>query len=343
MICRAYHAKNGEDRDEVILPDSAHGTNPASVIMAGYKVVEIKSREDGCVDLEALKAALSERTAAFMITNPSTLGVFEHDILEIARMMRDAGAMLYYDGANLNAIMGKVRPGDMGFDIVHFNLHKTFSTPHGGGGPGSGPIGVKPHLKDFLPVPVVAKRDDGTYYLDYDMPDSIGKVKGFYGNYNVCAKAHAYIKLMGGDGLTKISEVATLNCNYMKEKLLEKFDMPFKRLRKHEFVLSGSKQKAEGKRTLDMAKRLMDYGFHGSTVYFPLIVDEAMMVEPTESEPKEEMDAFCEALLKIADEPADLVTDTPKTTPVSRIDEVYAARSLILSYRHYLTETCSDD
>ena len=343
MICRAYYAKNGQDRDEVILPDSAHGTNPASVIMAGYKVVEIKSREDGCVDLEALEAALSEKTAAFMITNPSTLGVFEHDILEIARIVHDAGALLYYDGANLNAIMGKVRPGDMGFDIVHFNLHKTFSTPHGGGGPGSGPIGVKTHLKDYLPVPVAAKRDDGTFYLNYDLPDTIGKVKGFYGNYNVCAKAHAYIKLMGGDGLTKISEVATLNCNYMKERLLEKFDMPFKRLRKHEFVLSGSKQKAEGKRTLDMAKRLMDYGFHGSTVYFPLIVEEAMMVEPTESEPKEELDAFCDALLKIADEPADLVTDTPKTTPVSRIDEVYAARTLILSYRHYLNETRADE
>jgi glycine dehydrogenase subunit 2 len=250
---------------------------------------------------------------------------------------------LYYDGANLNAIMGKVRPGDMGFDIVHFNLHKTFSTPHGGGGPGGGPIGVKEHLAKHLPVPVIEKKDDGTYFLNYDLPDSIGKVKGFYGNYNVNAKAHAYIKLMGGNGLTKISEVATLNCNYMKERLLEKYDMPFKRLRKHEFVLSGSRQKARGFRTLDIAKRLMDYGFHASTVYFPLIVDEALMIEPTESEPKEELDAFCDALLKIADEDPELVKDTPKSTPVSRIDEVYAARTLILSYRHFLKETCSQD
>lgn len=342
MICRAFHEANGQDRDEVILPDSAHGTNPASAIMAGYKVVEIKSTEEGTVDLEALKAALSEKTAAFMITNPSTLGTFEHDILEISKLVHEAGAVLYYDGANLNAIMGKVRPGDMGFDIVHFNLHKTFSTPHGGGGPGAGPIGVSERLKDFLPVPIAGRRDDGTYYLKYDIPKTIGKIKGYYGNYNVCAKAHAYIKLMGGDGLTKISEVATLNSNYMKERLLEKFDMPFKRLRKHEFVLSGNRQKAEGKRTLDMAKRLMDYGFHASTVYFPLIVDEAMMIEPTESEPKEELDAFCDALLEIADEPAETVTETPNTTPVGRIDEVYAARTLVLSYKHYLDDLCKE-
>jgi glycine dehydrogenase subunit 2 len=335
LLTRAYHEYKGEDRTEVILPDTAHGTNPASAVMAGYKVVEIPS-DDGCVDLKALEAALSENTAAFMLTNPNTLGIFEHDVLRIAELVHDAGAILYYDGANLNAIMGKARPGDMGYDIVHFNLHKTFSTPHGGGGPGGGPIGVKQELAKFLPVPLAAYDEkENRYYLDYEIPNTIGKVKGFFGNFNVNVKAYLYIRLMGGQGLCDIAELATLNSNYMKEKLKGVYKLPYKDLRKHEFVLSGNLLREKGLRTVDVAKRLMDYGLHAPTIYFPLIVDEALMVEPTENESKEELDRYVEVMLKIAGEDPEIIHSAPHNTPVSRIDEVYAAKNMLLSWRMY--------
>ena len=335
LLTRAYHEFKGEERSEVILPDTAHGTNPASAVMAGYKVVEIPS-DNGCVDLNALEAALSEKTAAFMLTNPNTLGIFEHDVLKIAELVHDAGAILYYDGANLNAIMGKARPGDMGYDIVHFNLHKTFSTPHGGGGPGGGPIGVKSALAKFLPVPMAAySENENKYFLDHNIPNSIGKVKAFYGNFNVNVKAWLYIKLMGGSGLCDIAEIATLNSNYMKEKLKGTYAMPYKDLRKHEFVLSGKVLKDKGLRTVDVAKRLMDYGLHAPTVYFPLIVDEALMVEPTENESKDELDRYIDVMLKIADEDPEVIRSAPHNTAISRVDEVYAAKNMLLSWRMY--------
>ncbi len=340
LLTRAYHDHNDGGpslRTEVILPDTAHGTNPASAVMAGYDVVEIPSNPDGCVNLDALENALTEKTAAFMLTNPNTLGIFEHDVLEIAKLVHKVGALLYYDGANLNAILGKARPGDMGYDIVHFNLHKTFGTPHGGGGPGAGPIGVKAPLAQFLPVPVIACKNEGEikkYYLNYEIPNTIGKVKGYYGNFNVLLKAYVYIKLFGANGLKEIAEISVLNSNYLKDKLKKYYPLPHKDLRKHEFVLSGAKLKAEKSvRTIDIAKRLMDYGLHASTIYFPLIVDEALMIEPTESEPKEELDRFIEAMIKIAKEDPDLIKAAPHNSAVSRVDEVYAANNLILSYR----------
>ncbi len=335
LLTRAYHEFKGEERSEVILPDTAHGTNPASAVMAGYKVVEIPS-DNGCVDLKALEATLSEKTAAFMLTNPNTLGIFEHDVLEIAKLVHDAGAILYYDGANLNAIMGKARPGDMGYDIVHFNLHKTFSTPHGGGGPGGGPIGVKSELAKFLPIPLVAydEKEKG-YYLDFDVPNTIGKVKGYYGNFNVNVRAWVYIRLMGSKGLNDIAELATLNSNYMKEKLKGVYKLPYKDLRKHEFVLSGNVLKDKGLRTVDVAKRLMDYGLHAPTIYFPLIVDEALMIEPTENESKAELDRYIEIMLKIAEEDPEVIRSAPHNTAISRVDEVYAAKNMLLSWRMY--------
>jgi glycine dehydrogenase subunit 2 len=338
LLTRAFHEFKGEERSEVILPDTAHGTNPASAVMAGYKVVEIPS-DNGCVDLNALEAALSENTAAFMLTNPNTLGIFEHDVLEIAKLVHNVGAILYYDGANLNAIMGKARPGDMGYDIVHFNLHKTFSTPHGGGGPGGGPIGVKSELAKFLPVPLAAyDQEKNKYYLDFDISNTIGNIKGFYGNFNVMVKAYLYLRLMGSEGLIDIAELATLNSNYMKEKLKGVYNMPYKDLRKHEFVLSGNVLKEHGLRTVDVAKRLMDYGLHAPTVYFPLIVDEAFMIEPTENESKDELDKYIEVMLKIAQEAKDnpeQIQSAPHNAPVSRIDEVYAVKNLLLSWRMY--------
>jgi glycine dehydrogenase subunit 2 len=338
LLTRAYHEFKGEERSEVILPDTAHGTNPASAVMAGYKVVEIPS-DNGCVDLDALEAALSNKTASFMLTNPNTLGIFEHDVLEIAKLVHKAGALLYYDGANLNAIMGKARPGDMGYDIVHFNLHKTFSTPHGGGGPGGGPIGVKSELAQFLPIPLAAfNEEDNNYYLKYDLPNSIGKVKGYHGNFNVMVKAWLFIKLMGNTGLCDVAELATLNSNYMKEKLKGVYSLPYKDLRKHEFVLSGSVFKSNGLRTVDVAKRLMDYGLHAPTVYFPLIVEEALMVEPTENESKEDLDRYIEVMLKIAKEAQEnpeIIHSAPHNTPIGRVDEVYAAKNMLLSWRMY--------
>ena len=332
-VIKAYHEDRGEGhRKMVIIPDSAHGTNPASAIMAGYKTIEVKSNEAGDVDIEALKAVLKKYDgdiAALMLTNPSTLGLFEQGIEEVASLVHKAGGLLYYDGANANAIMGISRPGDMGFDVVHFNLHKTFATPHGGGGPGSGPVGVKERLAPFLPVPVVEGKD-GRFYLDYDRPKSVGRMKGYYGNFGVAVKAYAYIRTMGPDGLRQVSEDAVLNANYLMYRLKDHFERPYDRFCKHEFVLSGNIQKREADvRTLDIAKRLIDYGVHPPTVYFPLIVDECLMIEPTETEGKESIDNFAEAMLKIADEvkrDPEKLTSAPHTTVVGRLDETRAAR-----------------
>ena len=336
MIIKAALEHRGEGkRNKIIIPDSAHGTNPASASMVGFEVLEVKSDERGNVDVEDLKKLMSDEVAGIMLTNPNTLGLFEERITEIARIIHDAGGLLYYDGANLNANLGKARPGDMGFDVVHLNLHKTFSTPHGGGGPGSGPIAVKKELVPFLPIPVV-ERDGDRYYLDYDRPLSIGKVRSFYGNFNVMVKAYAYILTMGPEGLKEAAECAVLNANYLMKRLRDYFDLPFDRWCKHEFVISGNKQKkATGVTTLDMVKRLIDYGFHPPTVYFPLIVPEAMMVEPTETESLETLDAFAECMIKIAkeaEEAPEVVKDSPKTTPISRLDEVTAAKRPIVKW-----------
>jgi len=336
LLVRAYH-ENRKDykRREIIVPDSAHGTNPASSTMAGFTTIEIPSDKNGLVDLNALKEALSEKTAAFMITNPNTLGIFDENILEIARLVHEKGALLYYDGANLNGIMGITTPGKMGFDIVHFNLHKTFATPHGGGGPGAGPVGVKRHLEDFLPVPVV-RYDGKFYYLDYDVKNTIGKVAGFYGNFAVLVRAWAYIKLQGGNGLRKVTERAVLNTNYIRKKLQGHYDLPYKELRKHEVVFSGSNLKKYGVRTLDVAKRMLDYGVHAPTIYFPLIVEEALMIEPTETESKENMDHLADIMIKIAQEAEkdpELLKTAPHNTAVKRIDEVEAARNPVLTWK----------
>ncbi|HIG99689.1 MAG TPA: glycine dehydrogenase subunit 2 [Thermoplasmata archaeon] len=336
LITRAYHEHRKDfNRDEVILPDTAHGTNPASAAMAGYKVIEIPSTKEGTVDLEMLKKVLSEKTACFMLTNPNTLGIFESDITEIARLVHEAGALLYYDGANMNAIMGKARPGDMGFDIVHINLHKTFSTPHGGGGPGAGPVGVKQKLERFLPVPRVVKKQH-QFCFNYDYPESIGKIKATYGNISVIIKAYIYILLMGGNGLKETSEVAVLNANYMKKKLVDSslYQLPYRELRKHEFVISCEQLlSTKGIRALDVAKRLLDYGLHPPTVYFPLIVKEALMIEPAESESKKTLDEYIETLLKIAQEDPALVKDAPHNTAVQRIDEIGAVKNPILTWK----------
>ncbi|MFP3318008.1 MAG: aminomethyl-transferring glycine dehydrogenase subunit GcvPB [Thermoplasmata archaeon] len=336
LLVRAYH-ENRKDykRREIIVPDSAHGTNPASSTMAGFTTIEIPSDKNGLVDLNALKEALSEKTAAFMITNPNTLGIFDENILEIARLVHEKGALLYYDGANLNGIMGITTPGKMGFDIVHFNLHKTFATPHGGGGPGAGPVGVKRHLEDFLPVPVI-RYDGKYYYLDYNVKNTIGKVAGFYGNFAVLVRAWAYIKLQGGNGLRKVTERAVLNTNYIRKKLQGHYDLPYKELRKHEVVFSGSNLKKYGVRTLDVAKRMLDYGVHAPTIYFPLIVEEALMIEPTETESKENMDHLADIMIKIAQEAEkdpELLKTAPHNTAVKRIDEVEAARNPVLTWK----------
>jgi len=332
-LVKAFHESNGEDRNEVILPDTAHGTNPASAAMVGYDVLELPSKE-GCVDIEALKAAVSKDTAAFMLTNPNTLGLFEKNVREVAGILHDAGALLYYDGANLNAIMGKTSPGKMDFDIMHFNLHKTFATPHGGGGPGAGPVGVKKRLEEFLPVPRIVE-SAGTYSLDYDKPKSIGKVRAFFGNYAVCVRAYVYMRNLGGKGLVSVSENAVLNSNYVKEMLKGDFELPYDDLRKHEFVLSGKPLKAKGVRTVDFAKRLLDYGFHAPTVYFPLIVDEAIMIEPTETESKDTLDAFVAACKAIIKEDPELLHSAPHNTARRRLDEAKAARDMIFSWREF--------
>lgn len=332
-LVKAYHEANGETRKEVILPDTAHGTNPASAAMVGYDVLDLPSK-DGCVDVEALKSAVSGDTAAFMLTNPNTLGLFEKNVREIAGILHDAGALLYYDGANLNAIMGKTSPGKMDFDIVHFNLHKTFATPHGGGGPGAGPVGVKKKLEEFLPVPRIVE-SEGIYSLESNRPRSIGKVRAFFGNYAVLVRAYAYIRMQGGKGLVSVSENAVLNSNYLKERLKDDFELPFGNLRKHEFVLSGRLLKKNGLRTIDFAKRLLDYGFHAPTIYFPLIVDEAIMIEPTETESRQTLDSFVDACKSILKEDPELLHSAPHNTARRRLDEAKAARDMIFSWRTY--------
>ncbi|WP_163652783.1 aminomethyl-transferring glycine dehydrogenase subunit GcvPB [Listeria sp. PSOL-1] len=336
MLIRAYHTANGDTkRTKVIIPDSAHGTNPASATVAGLDVVTVKSNNHGLVDVEDLKKIVGDDTAALMLTNPNTLGLFEKDIVEIAEIIHEAGGKLYYDGANLNAIMAKVRPGDMGFDVVHLNLHKTFTGPHGGGGPGSGPIGIKKDLIPFLPTPVLTKKEE-KYLFDYHYPQSIGRVKPYYGNFGINVRAYTYIRTMGPQGLQKVTEYAVLNANYMMRRLEEAFELPFNQICKHEFVLSGSKQKKLGVRTLDIAKRLLDHNFHPPTVYFPLIVDEAIMIEPTETESKETLDRFIDTMLKIAketEENPEIVQEAPYHTYVKRLDETKAARHPILRYQ----------
>ncbi|MHA2857345.1 aminomethyl-transferring glycine dehydrogenase subunit GcvPB [Paenibacillus lautus] len=334
MLIRAYHESRGEKRTKVIVPDSSHGTNPASATVAGYDTITIKSNERGMVDLDALRAVVGEDTAALMLTNPSTLGLFEEQIVEIAEIVHDAGGLLYYDGANSNAIMGITRPGDMGFDVVHLNLHKTMSTPHGGGGPGAGPVGVKSLLIPFLPKPIVSKRDDGTFYWDYDRPQSIGRVKAFYGNFGILVRAYAYIRTYGPEGLRRVSELAVLNANYMMHRLAPYYEVAYPGLCKHEFVLSGRKLKEYGVRTLDVAKRLLDFGYHPPTIYFPLNVEECIMIEPTETESKETLDGFIDTMIQIAKEAEstpDVVINAPYTTVVKRLDETTAARKPVLN------------
>ena len=333
-IIRAYHEDQGNPRHTIILPDSAHGTNPASATISGYQTVQIRSNEAGLVDLDDLKAHLNEDVACLMLTNPNTLGLFESQVMEIAKLLHEVGALLYMDGANLNALMGIARPGDLGFDVVHFNLHKTFSTPHGGGGPGSGPVGAKSHLADYLPVPTVSQTSKGVEFK-WNLPKSIGKVQGFYGNFGVMVKAYTYIRMLGSRGLKRVSENAILNANYLMRKLEKHFLLPHKQHAMHEFVLSGDWQKDVGVKTLDIAKRILDYGFHAPTVYFPLIVHEALMVEPTDTESKETLDAFADAMISIAEEAKknpELLHDAPKSTPVSRLDEGLAARNLDIKY-----------
>jgi len=336
LMIRAYFESRGERRTKVIVPDSAHGTNPATASMVGYQVITVKSDARGNIDVDALRAAVDDSVAALMLTNPNTLGLFEEHITDVERIVHGAGGQMYMDGANFNAILGVTRPGDQGFDVMHFNLHKTFTTPHGGGGPGAGAVGVKAHLADFLPLPTVERSGD-RYRLDYDRPRSIGKIRAFYGNFGNLVRAYAYIRSMGADGLRQIAETAVLNANYMLARLRGRFDLPYDRVCKHEFVLSGSRQKKrDGVTTKDMAKRILDYGFHAPTIYFPLIVDEAIMIEPTETESKRTMDEFIDAMLAIDDEAREtpeLVKTAPHTTPVTRLDEVRAARHPDLRWR----------
>jgi glycine dehydrogenase subunit 2 len=341
MLVRAYHAsRGGPTRTKVLVPDSSHGTNPASAALFGYHVVEIKSDKHGCVDMEDLKRHLDEHVACLMLTNPNTLGLFEKNILEITKLVHQHGGLLYYDGANLNPLLGIARPGDMGFDIIHINLHKTFSTPHGGGGPGSGPVGVKKHLIPFLPGPLVEQTKQGFQWVPLS-PKSIGRVKLFHGNVGVMIRAYAYLKTLGKVGLRKVSEAAILNANYMKEMLKDVFHVATEGPCMHEFVLSLKSFGAQGVHSGDVGKRLLDFGFHAPTVHFPLVVPEALMIEPTETEARETLDLFIEAMKEIALEIAtdpEKVKTAPHTLPVRRPNDVLAARKPILSYRDQLRE-----
>jgi glycine cleavage system P protein (glycine dehydrogenase) subunit 2 len=337
LIMRAFHASQGRQRSKVLIPDSAHGTNPASVHLGGYRAVAVPSDRGGSVDVDALESLVDDETAGLMLTNPNTLGLFERNIERITAAVHGVGGLVYYDGANLNAIMGRTRPGDMGFDIVHINTHKTFATPHGGGGPGAGPVGVVERLVPFLPVPRVERDADGTFRLDAEAPDAIGRMHGFHGNIGVLVRAYVYVFLHGGDGLRAVSDHAVLNANYLAALVREAFPLAHPDARPmHEFVASAAElERATGVRAMDVAKRLIDLGFHPSTVYFPLVVDEAMMVEPTETESKETLDAFAAALLQAADEARgtpDLLHEAPVTTPVRRLDEARAARQLKLRW-----------
>jgi glycine dehydrogenase subunit 2 len=336
MVIQAYHRhRSDHKRNKVLIPLSAHGTNPATVSMAGYEVVQVPCDERGLVDLEALKIAVDNQISALMLTNPSTLGLFEEEILEMANTVHEAGGLLYYDGANMNAIMGHTRPGDMGFDVVHLNIHKTFSTPHGGGGPGGGPVGVKEQLVPFLPVPLVDKQAD-TFHFNYDLPETIGKMHSFYGNFGVAVKAYIYLRMLGAEGLKQASTDAVLNANYLMSLLKKNYHLPYDRTCKHEFVLSAKLEKKKGAGAGDIAKALLDRGYHPPTVYFPLIVEEALMVEPTETETKETLDAFARTMEEIAmaiDEDAERIAHGPYHTLVGRLDEVRAARSPVLHWQ----------
>lgn len=336
MVMRSYHMARGDKkRTKVIVPDSAHGTNPASAMVSGLEVVEVKSRPNGTIDIEDLKPLLNDEIAGIMMTNPNTLGMFETEIMEIAKLVHAAGGLLYYDGANFNPLLGKVRPGDMGFDIMHINLHKTFSTPHGGGGPGSGPVGVAAHLVQFLPNPHVKKDNDGKFYVDFGK-DALGSVSTFFGNFGVMMKAYAYILSLGKEGIKEVGPMATLNANYIKESLKNDYLLPIEGACKHEFVFDGLKDKSTGVTTLNVAKRLLDYGFHAPTIYFPLLFHESMMIEPTETESLETLDEFIDVMHKVAREARetpDDVKNAPLTTIVRKLDETSAAKNPILNYK----------
>lgn len=329
MVIKKFFEKKGEKRTQILIPDAAHGTNPASGALCGYQVITVRSNTEGGVDIDHLRELMTESVAGLMLTNPNTLGLFERNIEQVAKIVHDKGGFLYCDGANANAFMGITKPGNLGIDVIQLNLHKTFSTPHGCGGPGSGPVGVGKDLVPYLPVPRVVKREKG-YDWDYNSPDSIGRVRAFYGNFNVMVKAYTYIRSLGPDGLQRASEVAVLNANYVKERLKPYYDIAYDRICMHECVFSGKRQvKESGVHTSDIAKRLLDYGYHPPTIYFPLIVPEAIMIEPNETESKETLDAFCETMIKIAKEARenpDLVKSAPLTTPVRRLDDVKAAR-----------------
>jgi len=336
MLIAAYHRDKGHTKTEVLIPDEAHGTNPSSAAIAGYEARHVPTdTTTGRLDLDALRQSVGPQTAAIMVTNPNTLGIFNSDIESIVEMAHAHDALVYYDGANLNAVLGRFRPGDAGIDVMHVNLHKTFATPHGGGGPGSGPVGVKKHLVEFMPISRVVKRMDNTYTLDYDYPKSIGYIAPFYGSFSVYLRAYAYILLLGAEGLKAVSENAVLNANYLMHKLKNVYEIPFGRACMHEFVISAKKQADQGVRAMDIAKALIDKGFHPPTVYFPLIVKEALMIEPVETESKETLDAFAEALLEIADKvesaPEDLRA-APLSTCVNRPDEVKAARNMDFAF-----------
>jgi glycine dehydrogenase subunit 2 len=334
-MIRAYHEDKGHKKTKVLIPDSAHGTNPASSALCGYDIVKVPSNERGILDVSHVKEKMDDSVAAIMITNPNTLGLFEENIADIAELVHKHNALVYCDGANFNALMGKVLVSDLGIDLIQFNLHKTFSTPHGGGGPGAGPVGVKKELIPYLPIPRIIKKGD-LFQWKSDFPQSIGRIKGFNGNVGVFVRAYTYLRALGGDGLSKVTEMAVLNANYVKARLKEAYELPYDgRPCMHEVVLSDKKQAKTGVKTLDIAKRLMDFGFHPPTIYFPLIVAGALMIEPPETEAKEEVDRFCEAMLTIAKEcekNADLVKNAPHIAPVSRVDEVQAARLLGLTY-----------
>ncbi len=335
MMIAAYHRKRGEARQKVLIPDSAHGTNPATASLCGFDPVEIPSNERGTIDLDVLQAAVGEDTAALMLTNPNTIGLFEDCIDEIAAIVHDAGGLIYCDGANLNAILGKARPGDFGADVFHINMHKTFTTPHGGGGPGCGPVALSERLEPFRPRPVVAQNEDGSYRFDDDRPDSMGKIHGFYGNFSMMVRGYAYIRAHGAVGLRQIAEDAVLSANYLKERLKGEYDLPQDRACMHEVVLSDRRQNEHGVSAMDICKRLMDYGFHPPTVYFPLVVPGALMIEPTETVSSQELDGFAEAMLSIAREArddAELVKGAPHTTYHRRLDETRAARQPILRW-----------
>ena len=350
MVIRAYHESRGDVRTKVLIPDSAHGTNPASAAVCGLEVVEVKSLADGTVDVDHLRQLLSEmgsEVAAMMMTNPNTLGIFEPRVLEITEMVHKAGGLMYYDGANLNALLGECRPGDMGFDVMHINLHKTFSTPHGGGGPGSGPVGVRKGLEQFLPTPRVKKvvvnydiPEDGPtewegFIIDWGADSSLGSVGNFFGNFGVMLKAYAYILSLGSENIKQVGPLATLNANYIKERLRDSYLLPIKGLCKHEVVFDGLVDKSTGVTTMDVAKRLLDYGYHAPTIYFPLLFHESLMIEPTENESKETIDAFIDVMHKIAEEAKtdpELVKTAPHNTPIGRVDDVLAAKQPVTTY-----------